>query len=148
MSEKEETMLLRMAEIAMKNSEMTMQRLLQLVQLQTKIIEGASNDIGEEFRSLMIADDATASFQAWPAVLENTSRTATEGATALLQNLMQYQSEILRMMQDRMLELNTQFGDIPISRRPAEATTDIPLDGRRATRKQGAAHAARARKAA
>lgn len=148
MNEKDEAMLLRMSETTMRNCEMVMQRVLQLAQTQLEIIEGATNDIGGEYRSLMTMEDAAATMHAWPTVFESTRRRATEGTTAFLENLVEFQSEILQMMQSRMLEFNTQLSDDLIGRMRMGVARDIPITEAPSPRKKPALQSVRTRKAA
>lgn len=148
MTEKDEAMLLRTSEMAMKNLEMMMQRGLQLVQSQMEIIQGATSDIGGQYRSLMTAEDAATGLRAWPSVLENTHRRAAEGMTAYLQNAVQFQTELFQMMQSRMAELNTQFSEDLSRRMRTETAHQIPISGGSSGHKEPTLRSVKARKAA
>lgn len=124
------------------------ERTLRLARTQLEVTNKIYGEVSREYRDLLTSEEQSAMLQSWPKVVENATRTSAEGMASLLKNTIDYQNELIRMMQSRVPELNGQIFETFIqSTRAAAAMTDASV-GRSARQSSGAANSPKASKAA
>lgn len=125
------------------------ERSLDLARAQLEATEKIYSAVSRDYRDLLAKDDQAAMLQAWPKVIESAARSSTEGMAVLLKNAVNYQSELIRMMQSRVPELNEKILESIIqSTRAATTMTDTPAARSSRHAGAGAANLARTSKAA
>lgn len=127
-------------EIALQYVDQMLERTLQLARSQLEVTERLRDAVGAEYRSLLSSREPSVMLRTWPTILENTVRNGTVGTTAFFKNAMEFQTEQIQTMRNRMLGLNGQFGNSVIDSNvsgsagdtPAVAAPPRPLNGGRA----------------
>lgn len=98
-------------EMAADYAQQITERTLGLARSQLEVTENMYLEATREYRELLVAEGPSAMVQSWPKMLERATRTSTEGIAEMLKNAMNYQTEILQMMQSRVPELGGQMVD-------------------------------------
>lgn len=135
-------------EMAVEYARQLAERTLGLARAQLDVTENIYSEVSREYRELLAAQGPSAMLQSWPKVLENTTRTSTEGMAVLLKNAAVYQNELFQMMQSRLRELNGQIVESLIqTARAAGAKTDTAA-GRSSRQASAGGNGSRTSKAA
>lgn len=121
---------------------------MRLARSQLEVTENIYSEVSREYRELLATEEPSAMLRNWPKVLENTTRTGTEGMATLLKNAVDYRNELIQLMQSLAPELNGQIFERPIkTSRTAGIRTDAPV-GRAPRQSSGGANGPRASRAA
>lgn len=137
------------SEIAMEYTQEVMARAQELARSQLEVTENMYGEVIREYRELLSLTDPSAIYQSWPKVVECTLRNTAEGSAVILKNGINFQQELMQMMQARLPEINQLIVDRLIETTQAATTSAVAAAGRAAAQNNGGrSPAARASKAA
>lgn len=127
-----------------------MERAVTLAQAQLDVSDDLYGAFSKEYRDLLGAEDPSVMFRNWPKFIESNTRNVIQSSATMLKNSVNFQQELMQMMQVGMPEWNQQLVNSIIETTRAAGTMANVSAGRaqQRTADSGVAHGARASKAA
>ncbi|OHC71379.1 MAG: hypothetical protein A3H93_03050 [Rhodocyclales bacterium RIFCSPLOWO2_02_FULL_63_24] len=90
-------------------AQQVMERTLQLARSQLDVTENIVSTVSNGYRELLTPAEPLEMVRGLSKAMDCSTRSTIEGSTAMLKQTVDYQNELIRMMQARMPELNRQF---------------------------------------
>ena len=97
------------AEIALEYSKEMVERAKELARSQLDAAEHAYSEVFKEYRELLTLAEPSDIFHSLPKMLESIMRNTTEGSVSVLKNSINFQNELIQMIQHKVPELNKQI---------------------------------------
>lgn len=127
-----------------------MERAVTLAQAQLDVSDDLYGAFSKEYRDLLGAENSSVMFRNWPKFIESNARNVIQSSATMLKNSVNFQQELIQMMQVGMPEWNQQLvNSIIETTRAAGTMANVSAGRAQRTAESGAAHhGARASKAA